>query len=275
MAYRVGIMVARAATTKPAANPYHVKWFDEITWENTEVKKPVFVQKKYDGMHIQLSWKYGARGHRGSVPNELAIVGLAWLEDNDDEFLELLEFLHRNEEFVATIELFGSKITPAGYHRGWNKPFDFRVLDVHVLGRWLPPTQWLEVLPKPAHTEVFDEIDVEALKDLALRDDWYEGAVIKQYGDEFSQDPYYVGHGLRIAKFKPKELINVPERFSRGRMKELFVEVKDELDKNPRTTIEEIMEYLREAHPELLGKNEEKTRGIVNQIMRWYRYARK
>ena len=272
--YVVGEMIARAAVEEKAVSPYHVKWYDENAWENGTMDKPVYVQKKYDGTHVQLSWKYGARGHRGGIPNEVAINGLVFLEKYDEDFRRLLRFLSRNEEVVVTIELFGHKLTPGGYHLDWEKKFDFRVLDLYFLGRWLTPETWMDVVPKPAHTEVFDEVDLETLKKLALSDDWYEGAVLKQYGTEFTQDPYYVGQGLRIAKFKPKELLSVPRRFKNGRLAKLFVEVKDELDKDPSKTIDEIMEYLRTAHPELMGKNEEKTRGIVSQVVRWYKYAK-
>ena len=270
----VGEMLERSVLVKKAVAPYHVKWYDETSWNNGTLDKPVFVQKKYDGTHVQLSYKYGARGHRGELPNELGIRALVLLEKEDEDFRRLLEFLKNNEEVVVTVELFGRKLTPAGYHKHWDRDFDFRVLDLYFLGVWLPPSVWMNKVPNPAHTEVFEQIDLNTLKRLALSDEWYEGAVLKQYGSEFSQDPYYVGAGLRIAKFKPKELLSVPERFSRGRLAELFVEVKDELDKDPRKSIEEIMEYLRTAHPELLGKNEEKTRGIVSQIVRWHRYAK-
>jgi len=272
--YMVGEMVARAAVRKKAASPYHIKWFDENAWVNGSENKVTYVQKKYDGTHIQLSWKYGARGHRGGVPNELAINGLVFLEEYDEKFRDLLEFLRSNEEVVVTIELFGSKLTPAGYHRDWPKQFDFRVLDLYFLGSWLPPVQWMNVVPNPAHTEIVEIVDLETLKKWALSPDWYEGAVLKQYGDDFSQDQYYVGNGLRIAKFKPKELLSVPDRFSHGRLRELFVEVKDELDKNPNATVNDIMNYLERAHPELLGKNRNKTMNIVSQIVKWYRYAR-
>jgi len=254
--------------------PYHVPTLDLGSLNEIMTAPVIMVQKKYDGTHLQVT-RDGIFNHNNVTPDENIMRFLIRLYDESLEFRQLLSSVVNGELYGFNFELFGRKYTPKKYHKDYERDIDFRVFDWVDSELEYKPVNELPFLYSAVETVEFNpkEYSVDELfskiNDLALREDWFEGAVVKVYEPEF-----------RVFKWKPKEYLRIPERFKRSeKMRVIYSETIDELDKlggevfnhSSENLAVKIRDYLMDSHPEVVGRmNPDQLKNIVREIVKYY-----
>lgn len=278
------------SSSRASIPPYHVENVDEGVLSFAKEKGiRLFAEAKYDGTHIQLAAN-GVFGHSGSAVSPDQLAGLIYVAETQPELMELLR-RHVEAGYVIEAELFGSSLTPWGFHRGHRYHFDLVVFEVGRDGKWIPPQERYSMkLPQPTHWEV--EPDLQSLAELSKREEVYEGVVVKgeyrpEYGKFFGYLSFVKTDSLLVFKVKGKEVKRRGKESSqttkpKGPVIDPQVEqaiegeVLNELAKrgpveeeNFREVLREIVEYLKQAHPLLVEKagGEKEAMRIVGRVM--------
>jgi len=246
----------------------------------------VYAEEKYDGTCI-LVYRGLAKIKGSATLDPPFLLGLAYIcEEKPDLYDELMNL---SLDYVVFIELFGALNSPARYHLGYREPFDLVVFDLGDpdSGKLLTPREKYEVLrgrlPAPRYRELKSTGDFESL--LTLVKSWvgkrglpgvYEGFVLKSPArpEEIPSKRVfwnYYRRGLVISKVKVEYF--APQRPKKRRKKrpslspEFADEVENELNKMDLSSASpkdipriagEVLERLRESHPDLLKGEEER-----------------
>lgn len=280
----------RGFSSRPSLKPYH------IDYPNMDVFRLIvdrglvlYVEPKYDGTHIQFSVN-GIFKHNGDPISNDQLAGILHIcYDNPVLIKNIVNAVE--EGYILETELFGKYYTPRGFHLEYSKLYDLTVFEIGFNGGWIPPPRKYEVLeslnlpyPTPVtfRPKSMDDMD-RRFRELASREYFFEGIVVKANiveniaGYRVKQ---FLKNDLIIFKMKVKESrITVGEKKRKvGKMREkiylseaLMREIRDEIDKiyyvnreifmSPRNIpriISMVMNYLREAHPELLEETNER-----------------
>lgn len=274
---------------RPRIKPYHIDPPSPALYSYLdEVRPVVYAEQKFDGTHIQVS-DVGLFKHDGGPLSNDQLGGLLYVAAVEPRkagsVLDMVE-----EGYVVELELFGSKYTPMGFHRDYEKPFDLVVFEVGLEGKWVPPPEKYDVLkrfgvPCPQSVRV-DYRDAYHLKEeaerIAERPDWFEGAVFKApfkptVGLYLKE---YVKTGSMIV-FKVKKRVEKREERAKPRVEEerrvapvseVYRELRDEAlneaakiavergedyvgdVRNTGVLIETIVRSICEAHPALVER---------------------
>ena len=297
-AERLVELFKRGVEGRPAIKPYHVDPPSPALYSYLDAARPVvYAEQKLDGTHIQVSGS-GLFKHNGDPVASDQLGGLIYVAVMEPEKARRIMDV-AEEGYVVEVELFGSRYTPMGFHKGYEKPFDVAVFEVGLEGRWIPPPEKYEVidgfnLPRPGAVRVeYDSVDQlrEKLESIAHRPDWFEGAVVKApfTPKEGFQVKEYVKTGSLLL-FKVKKRVELKRRKPKKKKKKereeprVYLDVKEEavnevaklvvelgeeyvMDaRNTGVIIERIVRYLDEAHPTLVERF--KAEGLTDRDLR-------
>jgi len=163
---------------KPPIPPYHIeRWRVEdyaTLMELTDNRTiPILIELKYDGTHLQIS-PFGIFSHSGKPAADWQINGLIKACEREEIASAVRMMLHPDRRFVYSVELFGSKYTPVGFHRDHKYEWDIRVFQIGT-----PECGWIFYHPENVTPD--DKIELFMWNE-CVRDLYPNGAV----------DPLYV-----------------------------------------------------------------------------------
>lgn len=273
-------------SSKPSIKPYHIESPSLRVYEYiVKNKLEVFIEKKYDGTHMQISEK-GIFKHDGKPASidQLAYF-LFYCINNGGVFEETLKAIRKG--YTIEFELFGRDYTPMGFHKTHHKPIDIVVFELGYEDKWIPPPDKYNILEELKLPYVncykinYKDMEdlIKRVNDLASMQDTYEGVVVKSKFLGSSELPveYVKTSTLLIFKVK-KEVIKEKKRMEvrRESLKEyvkvdletlaiIKSEVRNEVGKikgelgedylkdkkNFPYVISRIEKYLKNGHPQL------------------------
>jgi len=181
--------------------------YPEKVANEIEFPNDVVFEWKYDGSNVAV-WVHNGElivsSRRRAVADNTLFNGTLTALGEYVSLSELKEFLGK-KKLVFYCELFGSKNTPAGYHRNYPKPLDIVVFDVARLedSMFINPLEAYMLVSdlglKFVEAKVKKVENFEELLLYATELSHYEGCVAKIYDDKYRR-------GVLMMKWKPQEI---------------------------------------------------------------------
>lgn len=288
-------------STKPTIKPYHIENPKEELYEFIFKNKiEIYAEAKFDGTHVQIS-RNGIFKHNGSKVARDQLAYLIYLSINEPSVMKSI-YEAVNEGYILECELFGKHYSPRKFHSNYEKNIDIVVFEIGKDENWIAPPEKYEILTKlglpfPKYFKV-EYSSLEELKNnlklLALRDDTFEGVVVKSKNNNYKVSLDYLKNNLLIFKVKkeieepvrtiPKKEGKEEIRIDPEVLKTLESEIENEIakieanrgieyirdKKNIRNMLDEIFNSLRESHPSLVSSVNEKVlkKIIVSLILK-------
>ena len=157
----------KESSTRPPIPPYHIeRWkvkdYSTLMELTGGRPIPISVELKYDGTHLQIS-PYGIFSHSGNPAADWQINGLIKACKREEVASAVRMMLHPAKRFIYSVELFGSKYTPMGFHKSHPYEWDIRVFQIGT-----PECGWLFYHPESIALD--DKVEVfmwsECVRDL-------------------------------------------------------------------------------------------------------------
>ncbi len=194
---------------RPTLKPYHLEPLKDYIIPFISGLE-LYAEAKYDGTHLLIDEK-GIYKHNGEPLASDQLAGLLYIACVEPRLISRL-FKAVEEGFTAAFELYGSRYTPMGFHRGHSKPYDIAVFEIARENRWItPPLKYKVIaslkLPSPKVWHVGRAKNLRSkLERIASLPEAYEGAVFKADGSAVKDNPLlkpYLKPGFLLA-FKVK-----------------------------------------------------------------------